>query len=520
MSSFDTRLRAVAGNSSLCRLQRGVEREALRVTRKGELSQRPHPMALGSPLLHSSITTDFSEAQLELITRVHSDAYTCRDELRDIHKFVYQCIDEELLWPASMPCELGSETEIPIARYGNSNTARVKEIYRRGLGNRYGRIMQTISGIHYNFSIPSDLWQPLAATDGKEVSQSYRTASYLRLIRNFRKHVWLLIYLFGASPVVAESFLRGREHNLQTFGPRTRYVPFATSLRMGPLGYQSEAQADLFVNYNSLTEYAESLKPALLEPYAPYERIGVKTNDVYEQLGSALLQIEAEFYGTIRPKRLTEPGERALLALTRRGIEYVELRCVDIDPFDPLGISATTMQFLDLFLLHSLLTENDGEDENQSKLNLSNQLRTVHKGRLRDVRLAQADGRPRLRDWAMDLLEQCVQVARVLDDEQGGNDYEKAVELQTAKILDVSSTPAEKIEQRLRQENQSYTDFCLTLADEHRRVLTKHSLDSQKMDEFRDLAETSQQQQAAIEENESEALHDYLDRTLTMAELA
>ena len=227
----------------------------------GSLALTPHPARLGSALTHPNITTDFSESQLELITGVHPDADACLQELTEIHQVVIRAIGDELLWASSMPCNLPADEAIPIGRYGTSNVGRAKTVYRTGLSYRYGRRMQTISGIHYNFSLPG------IGSDG-----------YFALIRNFRRLSWLPLYLFGASPAVCTSFVEGRAHELKELSPGTLYLPHATSLRMGRLGYQSDAQASLIVSYNNLKSYAASLHEALTRPYPPYEKIGIYEN--------------------------------------------------------------------------------------------------------------------------------------------------------------------------------------------------------------------------------------------------
>ncbi|MGH8734830.1 MAG: glutamate--cysteine ligase, partial [Burkholderiales bacterium] len=315
--SVQDRLRALPAGA-LRELRRGIEKESLRVPPDGSLALTPHPAALGSALTHPHITTDFSESQLELITGVHPDAGHCLQELTEIHQVVMRAIGDELLWASSMPCNLPADDAIPIGRYGSSNVGRAKSVYRTGLSYRYGRRMQTISGIHYNFSLPG------VGSDG-----------YFALIRNFRRLSWLPLYLFGASPAVCTSFVEGRRHPLQELSPGTHYLPHATSLRMGRLGYQSDAQANLIVSYNSLKSYAASLHEALTVPYPPYEKIGIKDGENYKQLATSLLQIENEFYSPIRPKRRIKPGERPLHALRERGVEYVEVRLMDLDPFNP-----------------------------------------------------------------------------------------------------------------------------------------------------------------------------------------
>src|SRR5215472_723340 len=304
-------------------LKRGIEKESLRVRPDGMLATTPHPAALGSALKHPRITTDFSESQPELITGVHTSAEACLKERTEIHQVVYRAIGDELLWASSMPCRLPAEDQIPIGRFGTSNIGRMKTVYRVGLSHRYGRRMQTISGIHYNFSLPD----------------ARSNDDYFALIRNFRRNGWLLLYLFGASPAVCSSFVEGRDHRLDKLSGDTFYLPYATSLRMGRLGYQSDAQSSLAVSYNDLQSYAASLEEAMTKPYQAYESIGIRDGENYLQLATTLLQMENEFYGTIRPKRRIRQGERPLHALRDRGVEYVEVRLMDLDPFVPIGIT-------------------------------------------------------------------------------------------------------------------------------------------------------------------------------------
>ncbi|MGB5081149.1 MAG: glutamate--cysteine ligase, partial [Burkholderiales bacterium] len=340
------RLRALSPDL-LKRLRRGIEKESLRVRPDGALALTPHPVALGSALKHPYITTDFSESLIELITGVHLTPGDCLEQMKRIHQYVYRRIGGELLWGASMPCTLPGEEAIPIARYGSSNVGRAKTVYRYGLSHRYGRRMQMIAGVHYNFSLPESAWPlPGLATPNE---------GYFALIRNFRRHGWLLYILFGASPAVCSSFVEGREHGLRELVPGTFHLPHATSLRMGRLGYLSEAQDSLVVSCNSLESYSDSLQDALTRPYSPYEAIGLKEGGEYKQLATSLLQIENEFYASIRPKRVIRSGERPLHALRERGVQYVEVRAMDLDPFAPLGIVEGTMRFLDVFLLHCLL---------------------------------------------------------------------------------------------------------------------------------------------------------------------
>jgi glutamate--cysteine ligase len=388
-------------------MRRGIEKESLRALPNGCLALTPHPAALGSALTHPHITTDYSESQLELITGVHAEVQASLDELTQTHQFVYQTLaqqgvagqGDERLWVGSMPCTLPTDETIPLGRYGSSNIGRAKSVYRMGLGHRYGRRMQTISGIHYNWSLPG-----------------LSNDEHFALIRNFRRHSFLLLWLFGASPAVCNSFVAGRDHGLLPLSDETLHQPHATSLRMGRLGYQSAAQSSLAVSYNCLESYASSLEDALTRPYAPYEAIGIRNlGGEYNQLATTLLQIENEFYGTIRPKRVIQSGERPLHALRERGVEYIEVRCMDLDPFVPVGIAAATMRFIDIFLLHCLLHDSPPDTPQEIVALGHNQHRTAAFGRQPGLRL-ERDGRDvPLVDWAAEILAQCAPIAKALD---------------------------------------------------------------------------------------------------------
>ena len=360
----------------LSAINRGIEKESLRISADGKLAQTPHPASLGSALTHSSITTDYSEALLEFITPVNTSIEDSLSTLEDIHSFVYQQLDDEILWAASMPCIVTGDEGIPVAQYGSSNVARMKTVYRYGLGHRYGRLMQAIAGVHYNFSMPRAYWDQAWSDAGSPGTiDDYISERYLGLIRNFRRYSWLLIYLFGASPAVCSSFLRGRDnHGLQAFDKEARslYLPYGTALRMGDLGYNSDAQKHLSVCYNSLDNYVETLHSAIMQPHPQYQRFSSGQNGDYQQLNDSLLQIENEFYSPIRPKRIARPGETPLNALVRAGIEYIEVRCVDVSPFSPVGLDAAQIRFLDTFLLFCLLEESPPCDEAEQDIQASN----------------------------------------------------------------------------------------------------------------------------------------------------
>ncbi|TMI02266.1 MAG: glutamate--cysteine ligase [Betaproteobacteria bacterium] len=483
MSFHEDRLRTLAPET-LRGMHRGIEKESLRVRSDGALSQAPHPPALGSPLTHPHITTDFSEAQLELITGVHGSVEACLQELTWIHQFVYRHIGDEILWCASMPCNLPADNQIPIGRYGTSNVGRAKTVYRLGLALRYGRRMQAISGIHYNWSLPG-------VTD----------AQYFALIRNFRRHSWLPIYLFGASPAACSSFVEGRKHELVELSPGTMYAPHATSLRMGPLGYQSDAQSALRVSYNDLKSYAASLDDALTKPYPPYAKAGIRDNDNYRQLSTSLLQIENEFYGSIRPKRRINSGERALHALRERGVEYVEVRLMDLDPFCPIGIWPATCRFLDLFLLHCLLADSPPDTTQEIAAIRRNQQRVALRGREPGLKLQKDSDELELVRWGGQILSECAPIAEALDQANGGGSAHRdalAAALQALRTSD--SVPSAKVLQAMAREHRnSFVRFALAESTLHKASLKGHELPREANERFTGLADWSLERQREIE---------------------
>lgn len=483
MSNLQARL-AHLSPERLKGIRRGIEKESLRATASGALALTPHPEALGSALTHPHITTDYSESQLELITGVHASVEQCLEELTHIHQFVYRALGDELMWVSSMPCNLPTDETIPIGRYGSSNVARAKSVYRMGLAHRYGRRMQTISGIHYNWSLPG-------------VSDE----QYFALIRNFRRHAFLLLYLFGASPAVCGSFLEGRQHELQTLAAGTMYMPHGTSLRMGRLGYQSEAQASLAVSYNSLDGYAASLHEALTRPYPAYEAVGIMNpGGEYNQLSTTLLQIENEFYGTIRPKRVIRPGERPLHALRERGVEYVEVRLMDLDPFVPVGIKAQTIRFLDVFLLHCLLQDSPPDTREEIAALGRNQHKTAAYGREPGLTL-ERDGRDMLlTDWGQEIVAACLPVAAALDAAHQTSDYSDAVRAAQALLQDPALLPSTRVlEAMARDHDDSFIAFGRAQSEQTKAKLLKLPYGGTLHARLEALARQSVAEQAAVE---------------------
>ncbi len=493
--------------SELKHIQRGIEKESLRITPQGTLSQTVHPKALGSTLTHPNITTDYSEALLELITEPHESIDALLQQLKDTHTFVYQNIGDELLWVNSMPCILGGDSSIPIAQYGSSNIGKMKTVYRHGLWHRYGRHMQAIAGIHFNFSLPQSFWSAYQAQlNNNDALQDFISAQYFKLIRNFQRYSWLLVYLFGASPAVCASFVKNKQHRLKPLNERntTFHLPDATSLRMSDLGYQNNAQSNLKICYNSLDSYTCSLEQAIRTPYAPYEKIGIKEGEQYKQLNANILQIENEFYSSIRPKRTSSSGERPTLALRRRGVEYIEVRCLDLNPFEPIGLNAVEIYFLDAFLLMCLIDDDIQTSETMRTANAKNMEMVVYQGRSAAALIADANTleTQSLKQHATILLDKIRQVAEVFD-AGGQHHYQHSVEQQSAKINQPELTPSGQIIELLTHNKLSFFELALEHAQTHQAFFKGQVLEPTLAQHMQKQVDDSIAEQAQLEKNDT-----------------
>jgi len=436
LTNFAERLERVAHQPNVFQqLGRGVERETLRYTPDGVLAQTPHPKTLGSALTNRWVTTDFSESLLEFITPVSNDVATLMSQLKDIHHFAQSKIDEEKLWPLSMPCYVGCEDDINLAQYGTSNSGRMKTLYRAGLKKRYGSLMQIISGVHFNFSFPESFWDALYGEQEESARQETKSETYFALIRNYYRFGWLIPYFFGASPALCSSFLRGRETKLpfETIGG-SLYLPHATSLRLSDLGYTNSAQSGLKIGFNSLNQYLEGLNKAIRTPSEEFAEIGVKVDGEYRQLNSNVLQIENELYAPIRPKRVAKSGEKPSEALCRGGVEYVEVRSLDVNPFSPVGVTEQQVRFLDLFLIWAALSDSDPMDGCELECWRDNWNKVIIQGRQigLELQIGCHGEKLSLQSWAKQVFADLRQIAEVMDAELGGDSYQKVCnELET-----------------------------------------------------------------------------------------
>ena len=508
---------ANAGNAQeTLTFQRGIERELLRTTQQGALALTQHPNALGAKLTHPSITTDFSESQLELITPVHPSTEAVLADLGQIHQWTAQRLGDERLWPGSMPCRLPEEHLIPLAYYGDSNLGRLKTTYRHGLGIRYNRTMQTICAVHYNFSFNQPFFDGLHQIAGSQplraaAMQTYRSEQYFGLMRNFRSLAWLPAYLFGASPAVDQSFVRNQQHDLFPLGDETFYKPYATSLRSGGLGYQSSTQAALLnVCYNSLENYTATLRHGITTQFAPYQALEQHKTTQFAQVNTNILQSEAEFYSSVRAKSNPPPGQNFLKHLDATGVGYIEVRMLDINPYLPLGVSAEQLNFMDLLLLHCMLTPSPEHDERLCQEAVQNFTQATEAGRKPGLILENKAQPINLQAWARTLFEALYELADILDPLHQTTRYKACLDALIGRVDDPDRTPSGQILKDLMSQSVSLIDHHRQLSRRHHQDFMTQPIEAPVRQAFDEIAARSRRDFDQIPANRDEDFSEFL----------
>ncbi|MEL0586713.1 MAG: glutamate--cysteine ligase [Candidatus Thiodiazotropha sp. (ex. Lucinoma kazani)] len=492
----------------------GLEKEGLRVSPNGCISLKRHPEALGSALTSRYITTDYSEALTEIITPPSADREEPLRFLFEAHHFLYQHLDDEILWSTSMPCVVEDDEQIPIAEYGNSNAGMMKTVYRRGLGHRYGRVMQVIAGVHFNYSLPQPFWQAYQLLEQDEDStQTFISESYFAMLRNLQRVGWLIPYLFGASSAVCKSFLGGRPTSLQTFDEYSYYSPHATSLRMGDIGYQNSKEQGTGIKacYDCLNAYIETLSRAIETPCPIYKAMGVKVNGRYEQLNANILQIENEYYSTVRPKQIPEMMEMPIHALQRRGVRYVELRSMDVNAFHPLGIAEEQIYFVEALMLTCLLQESPAINVAEQKEIDWNELTAAHQGRKPGLMLQRRGEQVSLRDWGLEICEALQPICEVLESGMPGKPYSESLKLQVHRLQDADLTPSARMLAEMRDKGESFFQFAQRMSKQHQHYFTQQEHSSQDQQLLQQEAKDSWQRQHDIEAADKVSFDEFLE---------
>ncbi len=518
-SIFAKRLTSIANSGHatlLLKGLKGIEKESLRLNADGLISQQPHPKALGATLTHPHITTDYSEALMEMVTPAFENIPETLAFLRDTHQFVYQHMEDETLLATSMPCGLNGDDDVPIADYGRSNIGRMKHVYRIGLGHRYGKSMQAISGLHFNYSIAESFWPIYQQSEqNTEPLQTFINTAYMGLTRNIRRYSWLLTYLFGASPAFCPAFLNDRKHLSPRFdelNPGTMYKPHATSLRMSEIGYQSNAQATLKICFNNLDDYINDLSRATITPFSDYQSFGVKIGDSYRQLNDSILQIENEYYSPVRPKQPIKSCEKPSLALKSRGIRYIELRMLDLNLSEPLGISEQQCRFLESFVLFCLLEPSPPHSVTEPAEIRQNILKVAYDGRNPDLLLNHNGESISVQSWATSTLASVASLCQLLDDQIEQPVYMAALAHHQQMIDDPQLSHSAQILGDLQTSNQSFGEYALQLSQAHRQYFNQLAVDEKKSQWFHSLTVDSIRKQQQIETQDTLSFDDFLKK--------
>ncbi len=492
----------------------GLEKESLRVNVTGGIAQTPHPDVLGAPLTHPYITTDYSEALSEFITPPFSRITEALEFLQNTQKFVYKNLKDEILWATSMPCVVAGESSIPLACYGDSNAGTMKNVYRRGLGHRYGRAMQLIAGVHFNFSLTESFWPVLQELEGdKQSLQDFINTRYFDLIRNSQRLGWLVPYLFGASPAVCKSFLLGGSTTLAEFDESTYFEPYATSLRMGDIGYQNnkENESGIKACYKNIDSYISSLDWAINTPYEGYEKFGLLKNGKYQQLNTNILQIENEYYSTIRPKQILQGNEKPTMALSKRGVKYVELRSLDVNAYDPLGVNESQLHFLEAFLLFCLLHDSPVIELPERQEVDHNEMLTAHHGRKPGLKLSRNRKNQVLKSWAMEIMEEMAGICELLDANDPDKPYTASLIKQTERVIHPDMTPSARMLDDMRQDSESFHRFASRMSRQHFHYYKNLHLSAEQEAFYQNEAQQSKLKQEAIERADNISFEEYLE---------
>lgn len=492
------------GSQSILEVNKGIEKEGLRVNSlSAKLAQTDHDPKFGSKLMHKWVTTDFAESLLEFITPVSHSSKETLSTLGNLQTYVLKQDEKEVIWPSSMPCILPEDQDIKLAYYGESNSGRLKTLYRSGLSLRYGRSMQSIAGVHYNFSMTNEFWQNWHEINGSELPlQKFINKEYLNLCRNFRKYSNVLLYLFGNSVAVHESFLNKKKHNLELIHEdkelgKTYGTEFGTCLRMGGLGYTGASQDGIRICYNGLDSYCDSLEKALKMNFGPFEEIGLRNEEgQLQQISSNILQIENEFYSIIRPKRVAPPGKSALASLRSEGIEYIEVRLLDLNPFAKNGITQEQANFLDAFLLTCLFSESEVcTREIYNEIEENNQT-IIREGRRKDVEIKRNGESILYKNYLANFFDQMSEVIHVIDNGSRKDDLLKAIDTQR-NMLDPTNTLSQRVFDLSKK--MGFAPAMMGLAKEHRQELFDNFNNQVFQDELEEEKFASVQRQVDFE---------------------
>lgn len=510
--------------------QIGLEKECLRVGLSGGISQQDHPLALGRALTHPFITTDFSEALLEMVTPPCDSAAQAMNFLNSVHQFIVSRLPEdEHIWNTSMPCILNEASSVRIGEYGTSHSGQMKHAYRRGLGLRYGRRMQAIAGVHFNFSMPDTAWLFRETTDSGAFSQqnsigrwgalsdvrkqSVRTAGYFQMTQNLLQIGWLVPYLFGASPAICTSFLgEGEGDDLQEWNSATRFAPFGTSLRMSNIGYRyrEDQPIDLSVCHNSIDTYINDIISHVNSTHPAYETMGLRDEyGKHQQLSTSRLQIENEYYSSVRPKQIARDGELPIKALQDRGIRYLELRSVDVNILEPNGLELSQVAMLEMLMMFAWLSPPQSLDAADVQRCARNVQTVAYRGREPGLHLETSNGEVGLQQWGKGILNSIEPLAQWLDQGLEEPVYVKTLQQQMDKLNDSDKTPSATILKGIKQTG-SFFEHAQELSAKHHEHFKQGPIDEKINSLLESEVTESIRKQDQLEQKDSASFENYL----------
>ena len=434
----------------------GIEREGLRCDESGNLSMKNHPKVFGDKLSNPYITTDFSESQMELITPTFKSTEETYKFLSALYDIVAMEIEDEYLWPQSMPCIIPEDNKIPIARFSDNKLGKTASEYREKLLQKYGGKKQLLSGIHYNFSFNEKFIKKLYENSDKALDyKHFKNKIYLKVSRNYLRYRWLLIYLLGGTGTVHETYIEDCVRQLEEVGEGGFSNEGALSYRNSECGYTNKHE--LFPSYNSVEEYVSSLEQFIKE---------------------GLIESPRELYSQIRLK--AKDNYNIMDSLIEEGINYLEYRSIDINPFDNAGISLEDLEFINIFNLF-LLIEDESNYEIWQEEALENQ-KTISRYGQNKVTLKK-DGKPiDKEEWGIEILEKIKKINEELSLEK-----EDILNKMIEKIKDYKLTYAYKIIEKVKEEG--YVKAHLNLAKSYKEDAYRNRF---KLEGYEDLELSTQ----------------------------
>ncbi|BGI51505.1 MAG: glutamate--cysteine ligase [Buchnera aphidicola (Ceratovacuna japonica)] len=411
------------------KIYRGIERESIRIDKNGNFSKKMHPKSLGEPLTHKWITTDFSENLIELITPKIKNVNELITFLKDIYTYTIKNLDSEMLWPLSIPPYYPkNENIIKIAKYGNSYEGRKKELYRIGLKNRYGTYKNIISGIHYNFSLSIEFWKKY--NKKKKINKNIISKGYMHIIRNYYRFGHLISYIFGSSPYISKKInIKKSIYKKKYYLKENKdilYSKWSTSLRNSNIINNNNIKKKINIKFNSLSEYIKKVKKALNTKDKEFKKIKNTKKDKKKQINNNIIQLENELYIQIRPKQNTKKDETQLNALEKRGIKYIEIRSLDVNPFSYIGIKKYQILFLDLFLIWCTLTKSPYIKKKEMKKININWENICIKGKKPGQKVYIYKRKEIFIKNGLKILKEIKKIAKILDSNTKLKEYEKS----------------------------------------------------------------------------------------------